>query len=61
MAICTKLEHIYTVNSQLLIFRAKKLAGWKGGWMGGRKEGRNEGWKSRAKDCLQQSKILDCN
>ena len=47
---------INTVNVQLLIFRAKKLAGWvegrKDGWMDGWKEG----WESRVKDCLQQSK-----
>ena len=39
MAICTKLEQINTVNVQLLIFRAKNLAGrmdgWVDGWMGG--------------------------
>ena len=33
MAICTQLEQINTVNVQLLIFRAKNLAGWVDGWM----------------------------
>ena len=37
MAICTKKEQINTVNVQLLIFRAKNLAGRVGGWMDGRK------------------------
>ena len=37
MAICTKLEQNYTLNFQLLIFRAKNLAGWVGGWMEGGK------------------------
>ena len=51
--ICTKLERIYTINSQLLIFRAKSLLD---GWKGGRMEGWMDGWESRVKDCLQQSK-----
>ena len=38
--ICTKFEQINTVNFQLLIFRAKNLAGWVEGrvvgWMGGK-------------------------
>ena len=38
MAICTKLEQINTINVQLLIFRAKNLAGWMEGRMEGRKE-----------------------
>ena len=50
MAICTKLEQINTVNVQLLIFRAKNLAGWMDGWV--------DGGKSRVKDCLQQLKII---
>ena len=47
------MERIHTINSQLLIFRAKNLAGWMDGW----KEGRMEGRESWVKDCLQQSKI----
>ena len=45
---------VLMIDSQLRIFRVKKLAGW----MDGRKEGRKEGWKSRVKDCLQQLKII---
>ena len=48
--ICTKLERIYTINSQLLRFRAKKLAGW----MGGRVDGR----ESRVKDCVSCSDFV---
>ena len=42
------------IDSQLRLFCEKKLAGWMGGWM----EGRKGGWKSRVKDCLQQSKTI---
>ena len=61
MGICTKLEQINTVNVQLLIFRAKNLAGWMGGWMDGWKEGWMDGRESQVKDCLQQSKISGQN
>ena len=51
-----------TEKVQLLIFRAKNLAGWVDGWMDGWMDGWVGGWmgggKSRVKDCLQQSKMF---